>query len=250
MRMRLGALLAVVTGLVAQAQLATAGHCGAANYSSCPQPVCDAQVSFSSCQQQGHGPCRLVYENVMETRYRTCYQTVQETVMKQVCKTCYREEPRTTFKTCKDTCYKEVHCPFTTKVPVTCYKDVPCTVCKPVTVQKVQTVKAQVAKQICEQGVRCVYDPVCKTVQKTCYRDLGPAQVCRPSPQPVYKDVCTTCYKDVVETQYRCEKRKVCKPVTYMKTVTHKCNEWVEEQYTVPGKKIRCKEQVRDVTCD
>jgi hypothetical protein len=233
MRMRVGALLAAVTGLVAQAQLATAGHGGAANYSSCPQPVASAHVSFPACQQQLQPGYRLVYDNVMETRWHTTYQTVQETVMKQVCKTCYREEPRTTYKTCYETCYKDVTCPVTRQVPVTCYKDVCYTVCRPAQVQQVKKVKAQVAKQICEQKVKCVEDPVCRTVQETCY-----------------KDVCCTTYKDVVETQYKCEKRKVCKPVTYMKTVTHKCNEWVEEQYCVPGKKIRCKEECRDVTYD
>ena len=101
MRMRLGApLLAALVGLLGAVQPAAAGDCGAAKYASCPEPCCDAQCCFSSCQQQCRTCYKLVYDTVLEKRWHTCYQTVQETVMKPVCKTCYREE-------CK-TCYKHV----------------------------------------------------------------------------------------------------------------------------------------------
>src|SRR5882724_4173799 len=53
MRMRMGAsLLVAVVGLFVAAQNAAASHCGAASYSCCSQPCCDAQSNFGSFQGQ------------------------------------------------------------------------------------------------------------------------------------------------------------------------------------------------------
>jgi len=101
MRMRLGVpLLAAVAGLLGAVHPAAAANCGACSYSGCAQPTCDAQCCFTSCQQECKPKYKLVYDNVLETRWHTCYQTQQECVMKPVCKTCYREECRTCMKPC------------------------------------------------------------------------------------------------------------------------------------------------------
>src|SRR5207247_2577295 len=106
MRMRHGAVLVALAGLLSQAAPATAGHCGAGSYGCCEQPSCDAQCCFPACQAQCRTTYKLVYDTCMETRWHTCYQTVCETVMKPVCKTCYREECKTCFKPCYETCYR------------------------------------------------------------------------------------------------------------------------------------------------
>src|SRR5262249_56544925 len=109
LRMLLGAsLMVALAGLFGAATTAAASHCGAANYNCCPQPQCDAQCCFSSCQQECRTCYKLVYDTVLEKRWQTCYRTVQETVMKPVCKTCYRNECRTCYKTCNETHYKTV----------------------------------------------------------------------------------------------------------------------------------------------
>src|SRR5262245_3578649 len=98
MRMRLGApLLVALVGLAIQVQSAAASHCGAATYSSCSQPCCDAQCCFPTCQAQCKTCYKLVYDTVLEKRWHTCYKTVSETVMKPVCKTCYRDECKTCY---------------------------------------------------------------------------------------------------------------------------------------------------------
>ncbi|HEX4592109.1 MAG TPA: hypothetical protein VH120_19405, partial [Gemmataceae bacterium] len=80
MRMRLGAPLAVaVAGLLWAAAPAHAAFLGATKYACCPQPCCDAQSCFGSCQQQCRTRYQLVYDTVLEKRFHTCYQTVTET---------------------------------------------------------------------------------------------------------------------------------------------------------------------------
>src|SRR6476661_4346241 len=121
MRMRLGAPLAVaVVGLLWAASPANAAFNGATKYANCPQSCCDAQSCFSSVQQQCRTRYQLVYDNVLEKRFHTTYQTVNETVMKQVCKTCYRTEQKTCYKTCRETTYKMVEC----QVQKPCYQTV------------------------------------------------------------------------------------------------------------------------------
>src|SRR5579883_2567637 len=119
MNIRMSAPLVVaLVSLLAAVQPAAASNCGAANYSCCPQPTCDAQCCFPAAQQQLRTTYKLVYSTELEKRWTTCYQTVQETVMKEVCKTCYREEQKTCYKPCYTTAYKE--CPITVNKP--CYK--------------------------------------------------------------------------------------------------------------------------------
>src|SRR5437016_5473728 len=132
MRMRLGASLVVALGaLLGAVRPAAASHCGAATYSCCQQPSCDAQCCFSSCQQQCRVTYKLVYDEVLEKRWRVCYKNVQETVMKPVCKTCYRDECETCYKTCSQTCYKTVTQECFRPVYQQCWKDCPYTVSKP-----------------------------------------------------------------------------------------------------------------------
>src|SRR5579859_5398335 len=77
MRMRMGAPLWVaLVSLWGAAQTASAGICGAGLFSSLKQPCCDAQCCFSSCQEQGRVSYKLVYDTVNETRFHTCYKTV------------------------------------------------------------------------------------------------------------------------------------------------------------------------------
>src|SRR5262249_34218785 len=96
MRMRMGApLLVALCSLFGAVQYASAQTCGAARYSGCCPPSCDAQTCFSSNCGESRPSYRLVYDNVMEKRWHTCYKTVCETVNKTVTKTCYREECKT-----------------------------------------------------------------------------------------------------------------------------------------------------------
>ena len=102
MRMRLGApLTAILVGLLGAVQGASASHFGADCYDGCSRsraatPSRASRPASSRCKT-----CyKLVWDNVMEKRWHTTYQTVQETVMKQVCKTCYRDECKTCYRTC------------------------------------------------------------------------------------------------------------------------------------------------------
>src|SRR5262249_41827312 len=109
MRMRLGAPLVVaLVALFGAVQSAHANNCGAATYSCCPQPSCDAQCCFSSAQNQCRTAYKLVYDTVLEKRWQTCYKQVNETVMQQVQKTCYRNECRTCYRTQQCTVMKTV----------------------------------------------------------------------------------------------------------------------------------------------
>ena len=106
MRMRLAApLLVGLVGLCA-AGSASASHCGADCYGCTAQPTCDAQCCFPAQCQQTKVVYKLVWDNCLEKRWHTTYQTVQETVMKNVCKTCYREECRSGVRNCTETCWK------------------------------------------------------------------------------------------------------------------------------------------------
>src|SRR5262245_57855187 len=229
MRMRLGALLVALAGLC-QAHNAMADHCGATQYSSCPQPCCEAQSSYPCQQGQCKTVYKQVYDNVLETRWHTCYKTVPETVMKNVtktcyrdecktvckpvyttqyrveekvcckpvCKTCYREEICTVNKPCYETQFKECRYQICKKVPETCYKEVCVTVCKPVCEVHCHKACHQVTKQICEQHCREVCENVCRQVQE---------QHCREQKGQICKNICETVCKDVCCTQYQ-EDRK------------------------------------------
>src|SRR5205823_3139568 len=181
MRMRHGAVLVALAGLLSQATPASASHCGAGSYGCCPEPSCDAQCCFPACQQQCCTKYKLVWDNCLETRWHTTYQTVCEQVTKQFCE-----------QQCKECCH---------------------TVCRP--------------------------------VQETCYKECChqvPKQIC----ETCYKEVCCTQYKCCVEQRYhlckRCEYQEVC----YTKTKRHKCGEWVAEEYCVPGKKMKCRQECRE----
>ena len=101
--------LVALAGLFGSARTASAQNCGAATYSGCSSsPCCDAQSNFSCCQQQCRPGYRLVYDNVLEKRWQTCYKNVNETVMRQVTKTCYKTECQTCFKNVTETCYRTV----------------------------------------------------------------------------------------------------------------------------------------------
>src|SRR5262249_54925706 len=93
----------------------------------------------------------------------------------------------------------------------------------------------QVCKKVCEQHCREECHTVCRKVQETCVKEVC-CTVCRPVTECVMKEVCCTAYKEVTECCLQERKRTVCKPVTTYKTVARKCGEWVNEEYTVPGK--------------
>src|SRR5205807_2051819 len=131
MRIRLAAPLLAAAALFGGIRSAAASHCGADGYGCCPEPCCDAQSCFPTCQQECKPSYKLVWDTVMEKRWHTCYHTVHETVMKPVCKTCYREECKTCYKTCHETCYHEVCETVCKPCQKTCYKEVCETVCKP-----------------------------------------------------------------------------------------------------------------------
>src|SRR5271165_2430575 len=131
MRMRLAApLLVGLVGLCA-VNSASASHCGAGSYGCTDQPTCDAQCCFPAQCQQTRTVYKLVWDNVLEKRWHTCYQTVPETVMKQVTKTCYRDEVKTCYKTVHETCWKTVTETCCKPVTETCWKDCCYTVCRP-----------------------------------------------------------------------------------------------------------------------
>src|SRR5687768_14130320 len=101
MRMRFGAsMLVALVGLLGSTQFASAQHFGANRFSAHNQPCCDAQISYSACQQQCQTSYKLVYDTVLEQRWHTCYKQVKQTVMKQVQKTCYKTECKTCYRDC------------------------------------------------------------------------------------------------------------------------------------------------------
>src|SRR2546421_636298 len=107
MRMRKGApLLFAMAALLGAVQSASASHCGFFRFSACRDACSDAQNCYSSCQQQNRVSYRLVYDEVQEKRWHTCYQTVCETENRQV--TRYRDECKTMYKECHVTKYKDV----------------------------------------------------------------------------------------------------------------------------------------------
>ena len=77
-------LWVALVGLFAVAQHAAASHCGADRFSGCSQTSCDAQCCYPACQQQNRACYKLVYDDVVEKRWQTCYKTVNETAYKQV----------------------------------------------------------------------------------------------------------------------------------------------------------------------
>ncbi len=78
MIIRKGAPWVAAFAILGAGSAALAGHIGATNYPS--GGCCDAQTNFCAGQQ-------VVYDTVVEKRYRTEYQTTTETVMKPCTKT-------------------------------------------------------------------------------------------------------------------------------------------------------------------
>ena len=79
----LAPLVVALVSLLAAAQPAFAQHVGATHYGS-SSASCDAQTVYASSQLQNRVTYKLVYDDVLEKRWHTTYQTVTETVNKQV----------------------------------------------------------------------------------------------------------------------------------------------------------------------
>ena len=266
MRMRIGALvwLSVVVSLAAVHSASAIGpYCGCANYSA--SPSCDAQSCFPACQQQSRVRYQLVWENVQEKRWHTCYKTVQKIVDKQVCKTVWKTETQTVqcpqekivyndvpkeilervsktvlqdetftvYKQVQDIQWKEVRCQTCRKVPVVEYRDCVEVINKPVYANETRT--HQIQKQVCEQQMRECVVQCTKPVSETQYKTIC-CQVCKCVNETQVKNCCTTVCRDVPETCYKECVQKICKPVTTLKCVKRLVRECVDETYCVPGR--------------
>src|SRR5205823_3441868 len=106
MFIRKGAPWVAACAILGVGSVAFAGYFGATKYSAAGGGCCDAQSNFAA----GQGPSgqQVVYDNVVEKRYHTSYQTTTETVLKPVTTTTYTCEQRTSYKTVNETAYKQV----------------------------------------------------------------------------------------------------------------------------------------------
>ncbi len=261
MKMRKGApLLFALATLLSAVPVASASTCGAVSYACC-DGCGDAQNCFSVCQQQNRVCYRLVYDNVMEKRWHTCYKT--ECYTNQVTKTCFREECQTRFRECHVTRYKDVMVECCKQVQRTCWKEIQCTECRPCIEHCVKDVECcvrrcvpkccekeccytvcvpkyeqhchvhcgQVQKQICEQHCKECCHTVCREVCETRHREVC-CQVSKCVEECCMKQVCVPCCHEVQETCWKTCTKRICEPCTTYKTVTRRVVECVEEPCT------------------
>jgi hypothetical protein len=262
MRMRKGApLLFALAALLGSVQAASASHCGALRFSNLSRDCGDAQCCYSTCQQQNRVCYKLVYDEVLEKRWRTCYQTVCETVNKQVCKTCFREETR--YRDCQITKYKLVSEECMKPVQRQCWKEIACHEYRPQVEQGVKNIECTVKRCVpkhcekaCHYTVHCpVYEQhchvhcgqvqklvaevhckqvcqrVCRQVVECCHKEVC-CQVSKCIEECCVKQVCVPCCRTVQETCYKTCTKRICEPVHGCKTVTRRVVECVEEPYT------------------
>jgi hypothetical protein len=136
-----------------------------------------------------------------------------------------------------ETCTEWKECRYSVckRVPKTCEKDCHYTVCCPVYEQHCHVACHQVQKQLAEQHVKECCHTVCRPVTETCHKTVC-CQVQKCIAEQHMRECCHTVCREVCETRQKDCVKKVRRAVTVNKCVVKKCGEWVEEQYTKPGR--------------